>query len=53
LAREDSEDSDDVINPKPEMVEIIRRSSYSQEIPDEVNLLIFKIFHLCKMIRQQ
>ena len=34
LAQEDSED-DDVINPKPEKIEIVRQQSYNQE-PEEV-----------------
>jgi hypothetical protein len=35
LAQEDSED-DDVINPKPEKVEIVRTPSYSNQEVDEV-----------------
>jgi hypothetical protein len=35
LAREDSDD-DDIINPKPEKIEIVRQLSYNKE-PDEVS----------------
>ena len=37
LAQEDSED-DDVINPKPDKVEIVRKGSYPNPDIDEVNI---------------